>query len=582
MRAGQVINGRYRLLGQAGSGGHAVVWHAKDEILKRAVALKHARSAEAEISVYEAELLARVRHPNVLEVFDIIRVENRWWLVMEYVSGCSLAEMGVMSPDRAARLGAQMAAGLAAVHAAGIVHRDITAANVLVSQDDTAKLSDFGISRDVHRAVTLTGGAVLPGTPGYFAPEVADGARPSRASDVFALGATLFLAVEGRTPFGPANDHPMVLLRRTMNRQVTASGTGGELGAVLQAMLRLEPRRRPTAVQAQAMLSGIAHRAPSRRGGRRWTPVRRRIAVLFGVVLVMAIVSDSVLSASTGPPGPDLTVGDTHTVDPCGLAAATALSRFGTTRYDPDQGNFNRCDVMIQSDGEQQIDVKLEFENSTAQDPNGRWETHGRLRVLRLPGDSDECDRTITLPDHNQIDVDTVAEQGGARLCTVGDVATDNVVDRLLHKGIPRGIGQMPANSLFWSNACDLPREGLAFLPGVAALSPEPDFGNWACRYRSTLSNASLRLIFDRNQPLTADDGTPETLAGHTVFVQSDGGYGLTACLARVVHRDYTTALSTPAVELALVVIDGTEPAEQRCQLAIDVATAVAAHLSPS
>lgn len=582
MRAGQVINGRYRLLGQAGSGGHAVVWHAKDEMLKRAVALKHARSPEAELSVHEAELLARVRHPNVVEVFDIIRVEDRWWLVMEYVSGRSLAEIGVMPPERAARLGAQVAAGLVAVHAAGIVHRDITAANVLVSQDGTAKLSDFGISRDIHRAVTLTGGAVLPGTPGYLAPEVANGARPDRASDVFALGATLFLAVEGSTPYGPANDHPMVLLRRAMNRQIASSRTAGGLSAVLRAMLRVEPQRRPTAVQAQQMLCGVAGRTSD--GTPRWAGVRRAVAALLGVLLVAAtVVSDSAPRTPTRPPaGPDLAVGDPHTADPCGLADVSVLGGFGATQYDADRGNFNRCDMLIHTADEQQIDVKLEFDNPTPQDPRGRWETRHGLRVLRVPGASDECDRTIILPDHYQIDVDTVAQQGGARLCTVGDAATNNVMDRLSHKGIPRRPDQAPANSLLWSNACDLPRDGLGFLPGVAALNPDPDFGYWACRYRSTLSTASLRVIFDRNEPLTADDGTPETLSGHTVFVQSDGGYGAKACLARIVHRAYTTALSTPAVELALVVIDGTEPAERRCGLVTDVAAVVAAHLPPA
>ncbi|WP_216903250.1 serine/threonine-protein kinase [Nocardia alni] len=597
MRAGDVIEGRYHLLEQAGSGGHAVVWHAHDQLLKRAVALKHARSAETEISVHEAELLARVRHPNVVEVFDVIRVEDRWWLVMEYVSGRSLAEIGVMSAERTARLGAQVASGLAAVHAAGVVHRDITAANVLVSHDDTAKLSDFGISRDVHLATTLTGGAVLPGTLGYISPEVADGGRPDRASDVFALGATLFLAVQGRTPFGEVNAHPMALLRRTMNRQLAVSGVDGELGAVLRATLRLEPQQRPTAAQVQAMLSGIADRVegdvptgdddPHRGGGGNPRPgwVRRAGAALAGVVLLLLVAAagdSSVRTLGQRPSGPNLEVGETHTVDPCGLATAAALDGFGAARYDADRGNFNRCDILIRSGDDRLEDVKLSFENPTPQDPVGPFETYGRVRVLRLPGAGDECDRTIVLPDHYQIDIDTVADRDDARLCVVGDTATENVVDRLSHNGIPRRTDRMPANSLFWSDACRLPGStGLSQLPGVAALNPLPDFGNWACRYNSTIGPGSLRVIFDRNVPLTADNGTPETLSGHTVFIQPDG-YGPQDCLARIVHRGYTTALSTPAVELALVVIENTEPAEQRCLLATDVATAVTTNLPPS
>ncbi|HZE37255.1 MAG TPA: serine/threonine-protein kinase, partial [Stackebrandtia sp.] len=226
--------GRYRIDRQLGSGGNGVVWRATDQRLHRQVALKQALSNDS-VGVgervarlkREAEILARLNHPYVVTLFDVVCSDNVWWLVMEYATGHSLAEQGRLSVEQAAAVGVQLANALEALHAKGILHRDIKPANVLISDDGRAKLGDFGISRDVRGAATLTAtDGLFAGTPGYLAPEVAQGDEPSEASDVFSLGATLFAAVEGESPFG-ATDNQLATLRRTAEGEVAAPERAG-------------------------------------------------------------------------------------------------------------------------------------------------------------------------------------------------------------------------------------------------------------------------------------------------------------------------------------------------------------------
>jgi eukaryotic-like serine/threonine-protein kinase len=206
--AGRPVAGRYRLNHPVGDGGMGVVWRAVDERLDRVVAVKQlrlppgldpGRAAQAQQRILrEARIAARLQHPNAVAVYDVTDDASAPVLVMEYLPSRSLAdvldERGALPPHKVAAIGACAAAALAAAHAAGIVHRDVKPGNILLADDGTAKITDFGISHATGD-VTVTSTGLL-GTPAFLAPEVARGEAPSPASDVFSLGSSLFAAVE--------------------------------------------------------------------------------------------------------------------------------------------------------------------------------------------------------------------------------------------------------------------------------------------------------------------------------------------------------------------------------------------------
>ncbi|GAB1514686.1 protein kinase domain-containing protein [Actinophytocola sp. KF-1] len=242
MRSGDVIAGRYRLEDTVGAGGMGVVWRATDLELRRVVALK--RTADGEQLRREARIGAGLQHPNVIAVFDVVVEDGVRWLVMEYLPARSLADIlrtdGPLTPAGAAHVGAQIAAALSAVHARGMVHRDITPANILVTEDGTAKLADLGIA--IWSEVTLTGSAQSPGTPGFLAPEVARGGAATPAADLYALGVTLSAAVEGAGDSAALAGVLADLTAETPSRRLTADAAAGRLGKLAGGAAA--PRRR--------------------------------------------------------------------------------------------------------------------------------------------------------------------------------------------------------------------------------------------------------------------------------------------------------------------------------------------------
>ena len=273
-----LIADRYRLLHHVGSGGMGVVWEALDERLERRVAVKQlhrqpgASTAEAELAnkraMREARLTARLQHPHAVPVFDVVEQEGQLWLIMQFIPSITLAavlqEVGPLQPDEAAKVGAQVASALAAAHAVGIVHRDVKPGNVLIAEDGTALISDFGIAHLLGDA-TLTSSGMIHGTPAYLAPEVARGSEANFASDVFSLGATLYSAMEGTPPFG-TSENSIALLHRVASGQFPPPQHCGPLTPLILDMLSADPEARPS---MRAAADNLARQAAHSRSSAR-------------------------------------------------------------------------------------------------------------------------------------------------------------------------------------------------------------------------------------------------------------------------------------------------------------------------
>lgn len=265
-----LIGGRYRLTRLLGSGGMGDVWEAWDERLHRAVAVKRLYaqpgvSADiAEVStnraMREARITARLQHPHAVTVYDVVEDHGQPCLVMQLVPSeplsARLSGGRTLPLQEVALLGSHLASALSAAHQAGIVHRDVKPGNVLLAEDGTARLSDFGIAHAMGD-VTLTSTGMVTGTPAYLAPEVARGEESAYPADVFSLGATLYTALEGHPPFG-TESNPMALLHRVASGIVEPPQHSGELTPLLEEMLQVRPEDRPSMAEVTAELSAVA------------------------------------------------------------------------------------------------------------------------------------------------------------------------------------------------------------------------------------------------------------------------------------------------------------------------------------
>ncbi|MFI9813807.1 serine/threonine-protein kinase [Saccharothrix variisporea] len=582
MRTGDVVGGRYELEDARGSGSGGMVWSAFDRKLKRRVALKrpHAAADEADRARFrrEAETAAQVHHPNAVAIFDTVDADD-CWLVMEHLPADSLdkvlAARGALPPERVARIGVQIAGALAAVHAKNIVHRDVKPGNILVTDDGLAKLTDFGIS--IWREGTRTDDGRISGTPSYTAPEVASGYPAGRTSDVFSLGATLFAAVEGEPPFGHGEPHEV--LRRARRGEIPPMRQAGPLTPLLAEMLRKRPETRPTADEVRSRLKEIVGdweppqaqpSAPAR--------ARRPLQAAAGALVVAAVVAGALAwqnrAPAASPPAPraDL-IGDERTADVCALLDLARLRRFGKPEIDTTQGNFNRCDAMIDVGAAKPVDVEVQVITRTSRGVQGR-----PGEILEEPSETSECDRTVVVDDVYAVRVSTKLKNPPLDLCTVETTAIDGVLATLAAGPLPRRATPFPEGSLAHVDACTLlDAKSLATLAGIDAGKAVNVFGHWGCKWFDSVGGPGINLRYDQHMAQELPEGSLVDLGGHPGYVKVEVGT-TKGCTVNIPHRPARVA-QRATIDLVVLTVAGDRPNADYCPRAQSLATVAAANL---
>jgi len=335
--AGTVVAGRYRIGPCLGTGGMGRVWLARDEVLRRDVAIKEIalpfgltddeRQEMRARTLREARAAARLNHPNVVRIYDVQQDHDCPWIVMEFVPSRSLLQVirenGPLSPKDVAGIGLGVLAALDAADRAGVVHRDVKPSNVLIAADGRVLLTDFGAAMIDEGEGALTRTGVILGSPRYIAPERAATGVSTLASDLWSLGATMYEAVEGRGPY--TRDTTMAVLVALATERPDRVNRAGRLNPVLNGVLQKNPRHRMQLREVEQRLRKIAdvqnsvrlHQVPKRRlrGGLPSLPVTAPLPVTAapsGPAASAGVVErleDAVVSAATSEvAGPDALV----------------------------------------------------------------------------------------------------------------------------------------------------------------------------------------------------------------------------------------------------------------------------------
>jgi serine/threonine protein kinase len=272
----RVVAGRYRLLDVVGCGGSGVVWRVVDDVLGRDVAVKELVTSPGllppeqqilwERARREARTAARLHHPNVITVHDMVEDDGRPWIVMELLRCRSLAHLiadrGPLPPPLAAVIGVQTLAALCCAHRHGVVHRDVKPANILVDDHWRVVLTDFGFAAG-HDENSLTRTGFLVGTAGYIAPERVRGRPAEPASDLWSLGVTLYTAVEGRGPYD--RETPLATITAAAEEEPDPMRLGRVLCPLIDRLLNKDPWQRPTPVQIERELRSLITAATASR-----------------------------------------------------------------------------------------------------------------------------------------------------------------------------------------------------------------------------------------------------------------------------------------------------------------------------
>ncbi|AGL18202.1 serine/threonine-protein kinase [Actinoplanes sp. N902-109] len=311
MSAGPIdVAGRYRLGESLGAGGMGQVWRARDEVLERDVAVKEIvlpadllaaeRDAVHRRMVQEARAAARLSHRNVAQVYDVIEQDGRAWIVMEYIASRSLQQVikddGPLDPRDTARIGLEVLDALEAAHRAGVRHRDVKPANVLLGTDGRIVLTDFGIASIEGDSVITTSSELVLGSPQYMSPERATDGTAEPASDLWSLGATLYAAVEGRSPY--QRDSAIGTLTALAADQPDPPRQPGPLRPVLEGLLRKDPAQRIDAAETRRLLEAVLAPAPERTGS------RRRPLLAAGATTLVLLAGGAAAFLATRPDDP--------------------------------------------------------------------------------------------------------------------------------------------------------------------------------------------------------------------------------------------------------------------------------------
>lgn len=261
-----VVAKRYRLIRRIGIGGMGHVWLARDEVLRRNVAVKEVYLPDGlsddEVNemhlrtLREARAAARLSHPSVIRIYDVLQAGDRPWIVMEYVPSRSLAQVvledGPLPVHRVAAIGLALLGALVAAHEAGVLHRDVKPGNVLLADDGRIMLTDFGLAVFDDLGMQVTRAGVVHGSPQFIAPERAKDGTSTAASDFWSLGATLYAAVEGRSPYARPSSYATLAALATEPPDVPERA--GDLKPLLAGLLRRNPRSRINPDDAETLL----------------------------------------------------------------------------------------------------------------------------------------------------------------------------------------------------------------------------------------------------------------------------------------------------------------------------------------
>ncbi|WP_163506601.1 serine/threonine-protein kinase [Fodinicola acaciae] len=386
---GDCLAGRYAIVGLIGRGGMGRVWRAHDLVLDRDVALKElllpltmsaaARQEMSERLLKEARIGARLRHPAIVRVYDVLTVESTPWLVMELITGRSLEDVladGPLPPARVAEIGVALLGALSAAHAAGILHRDVKPANVIVDDTGQVSLTDFGIAYE-RGQMSLTASGVLLGSPPFLAPERLRGEAADVPSDLFSLGATLYAAVEGRGPFD--REGPLPTMAAILNNPPDPPRQAGPLAPVLFGLLEKDQRSRLTAARAEQELLAIAE-APATATPVEREPARRRRVVVALAATAVVLLGAAAIAFLVRPdrPAAESRVRSVdwknHTYDlpalpgcpaVTGLTAVGGLAKRGADTWVVDQGGKWNGPLYADLDGNRTTDALIRVDCQT-------------------------------------------------------------------------------------------------------------------------------------------------------------------------------------------------------------------------
>ncbi|MFN2608321.1 MAG: protein kinase, partial [Acidimicrobiales bacterium] len=376
-----VLGGRYRLMRSIASGGMAEVWEAQDDILGRRVAVKvlhaHLAADESFLARFRREAIAaaRLAHPNVVATYDTGVDDGVAWIVMELVDGRTLrqvlSELGALPPGRAVHLATQVADALDYAHRAGVIHRDVKPANILLTDDDRVKVADFGIAKAAIEAAEedagadlgatdLTQSGAIVGTAKYLSPEQVNGNPVDGRSDVYALGVVLYEMLCGRAPFTGDTDVAVAVQHATATprspRQLRAGIPRGLEAVVMRAMAKDPAARYPTAGELHTALLSVdlrpddavplARRDDTPSGGVAQTFAQSERSWLLPVVAIV------VLAVTLGIVGVLFARSDTgqrllHNPSASGGSKAAPVKVVSATAFDPPPGDGQEHSELV-------------------------------------------------------------------------------------------------------------------------------------------------------------------------------------------------------------------------------------------